>query len=608
MIFKLYNGNTSLYTKKRDSGMSERFINSPMTKQQIVEKVRKMETKKDLLNLLNTIKKEELGENYHPFTLSLLNYYCNPNRTPKKRYKHFTIPKKSGGVRDIHAPVKGLKSMLTYLNVVFQAMYEPTEAAMGFVPGRSIADNASVHVGKYYVFNTDLKDFFPSIQQPRLWAVLQLKPFSLNKELASVIAGLCCMQDANGDGVLPQGSPCSPILTNIICRQLDRRLTGLAKRFNLKYTRYADDITFSSDYNVFQDDSEFMTEFKRIIADQHFIFNDKKTRLQKSNERQEVTGLVVNEKVNVVREYLRDIRNLLYIWKRYGYEQAYAKFFPRYVSSKAYRPKNQGMPSMESVIAGKLLYLSMVMGEDSSVYNKLLEAFDTLCPERKKVVDNNLTYEVSYRIDEFEPLFNTQVTFKRKEETDGMSGKSNTTALCTIDARQQHIAVNVRCDSTIDKYLANPDNETLAKIKKRFYISLCLRGEKKFWLITRARMTNEHKTAFKDEYKAKVNPEFSWQELADEEIESVDYLDFAELPEDDFIDSEPASTVAAAPQDGRKTNSVKYTYDEQKAEYKPLHNSVDLPPDSELDDILSAFVSSDFDLKTLDQWDKTKKN
>ena len=162
-----------------------------MTKQQIVEKVRKMETKNDLLKLLNTLKKEDLGDNYHPFTISLLNYYCNPNRNPKKRYKRFTIPKKSGGVREISAPVKGLKSMLTYLNVFFQAMYEPTEAAMGFVPGRSIADNASVHVGKYYVFNTDLKDFFPSIQQPRIWAVLQLKPFSLNKELASVIAGLC---------------------------------------------------------------------------------------------------------------------------------------------------------------------------------------------------------------------------------------------------------------------------------------------------------------------------------------------------------------------------------------------------------------------------------
>lgn len=594
-------GTCSLYTMKRDSGMSERFINSPMTKQQIVEKVRKMETKKDLLRLLNTIKKEDLGENYHPFTMSLLNYYCNPNRDPKKRYKHFTIPKKSGGVRDIHAPVKGLKSMLTYLNVVFQAMYEPTEGAMGFVPGRSIADNASVHVGKYYVFNTDLKDFFPSIQQPRVWAVLQLKPFSLNKELASVIAGLCCMQDANGDGVLPQGSPCSPILTNIICRQLDRRLTGLAKRFNLKYTRYADDITFSSDYNVFQDDSEFMTEFKRIIADQHFIFNDKKTRLQRSNERQEVTGLVVNEKVNVVREYVRDIRNLLYIWKRYGYEQAYAKFYPRYVSSKAYRPKNQGMPSMECVIEGKLLYLRMVMGEDSSVYNKLLGTFEELCPDRKKVVDNNLTYEVSYRIDEFESFFNTQVTFKYKENADGVSGKSKTTALCTIDDHQHQIAVNVRCDSTIDKYLANPDNETLAKIKKRFYISLCLRGEKKFWLITRARMTNDHKTSYKDEYRAKVNPDFSWQDLDEED-------DLVELTEKEFIDSEHTSASIATSQTPKERNSVIYTYDEQKAEYKPLNQSEDLPPDNELDEILSAFVSSDFDLKTLDEWDKTKKN
>lgn len=579
-----------------------------MTKQQIVEKVRKMETKNDLLKLLNTLKKEDLGDNYHPFTLSLLNYYCNPNRNPKKRYKRFTIPKKSGGVREISAPVKGLKCMLTYLNVVFQSMYEPTEAAMGFVAGRSIADNAAVHVGKYYVFNTDLKDFFPSIQQPRLWAVLQLKPFSLNKELASVIAGLCCMQNANGDGVLPQGSPCSPILTNIICRQLDRRLTGLAKRFNLKYTRYADDITFSSDYNVFQDDSEFMNEFKRIIADQHFIFNDKKTRLQRSNERQEVTGLVVNEKVNVVREYVRDIRNMLYIWKRYGYEQAYAKFFPRYVNSKAYRPKNEGMPSMEAVVSGKLLYLRMVMGQDSSVYNKLSEAFETLCPERKKVVDNNLTYEVSYRIDEFESLFNTQVTFKHKEKTDGMSGKSKNTAICSIDDCQHQIAVNVRCDSAIEKYLANPDNETLAKIKKRFYISLCLRGEKKFWLITRARMTNEHKTSYKNEYKAKVNPDLSRQDLADEGIKIEDCLDISDMPEDEFIDSELMSAKVVPPQEDRKRNPVKYTYDEQKAEYKPLNMSEDLPSDNELDEILSAFVSSNFDLKTLDEWDKTKKN
>lgn len=546
-----------LYTRKNGSDMSERFINPDMNRQQIVEQVREMETKSDLLRLLNALKKEDLGEDYHPFLPSLLNYYCNPNRDPKKRYKHFSIPKKSGGVRDISVPVKGLKSMLTYLNMVLQAMYEPSDAAMGFVPGSSIADNAAVHVGKYYVFNTDLKDFFPSIHQARIWKVLQLKPFSLNKELASVIAGLCCMLDANGNGVLPQGSPCSPILTNIVCRQLDRRLSGLAKRFNLRYTRYADDITFSSDYNVFQEESEFMTEFKRIIADQNFIFNDKKTRLQKRNQRQEVTGLVVNDKVNVVREYVRDIRNLLYIWKRYGYEQAYAKFFPRYVNSKAYRPKHQGMPSMENVIAGKLLYLRMVMGEDSPVYSKLVELFTALCPERKKVLENNITYEVSYRLDEFESLFNTKITFKRKENV-RVTGKSKTTATCMIEDCQQQIAVNVRCDSAIDKYLASPDDETLAKIKRRFFISLCLRGQKKFWLITIARMNNEHSGSFTGSYKAKtrVNVDEDYQVIA------YDDLDVESDPDKELMD---------------------------------------------IDSCLSAFVTSGFDFNTLEQWDKTKK-
>ena len=222
-----------------------------MTQQQIIEKVHGLKTKMDLLNLLNELKREDLGKDCHRFTLNQIYFYCNPNRNPKKRYKDFSIPKKSGGVRNISSPKGSLKLILTYLNVIFQAMYEPTDAAMGFVPGRSIADNAAAHIGKNYVFNTDLQDFFPSVHQARIWAILQKKPFSLNAELASVIAGLCCMQDPKGTldkkgkviGVLPQGSPCSPILTNIVCRNLDRKLLGLAKRFNLAYTRYADDLS-----------------------------------------------------------------------------------------------------------------------------------------------------------------------------------------------------------------------------------------------------------------------------------------------------------------------------------------------------------------------------
>ena len=430
--------------------MSGRFIIPFMTKQQIVEKVRRMETKKDLLKLLNAIKKDELGETYHPFKIRHLNYYCNPNRDPQKRYKHFTIPKKSGGVRDISAPARGLKCILTYLNIMFQAMYEPSSAAIGFVPGRSIADNAAAHIRKNYVFNTDLKDFFPSIHQARIWKVLQMKPFSLNKDLASTIAGLCCMRDNTGNGVLPQGSPCSPILTNIVCRQLDRRLSGLARRFNLCYTRYADDITFSSDYNVFQDDSEFMVEFKRIVADQHFTINDKKTRLQKRNQRQEVTGLVVNEKVNIAREYVRDVRNLLYIWERYGYEAACSRFFPRYVAAKAYRPKLKGMPQMEAVMAGKLLYIRMVMGSDSGSYCKLAERFGALASKGKEVLKTNLTYDFSYRLKDFEQIFDTQIEFSYKSSAYNV-GKSKTRGCCTINGKVHLISVNIRCDSTIDK-------------------------------------------------------------------------------------------------------------------------------------------------------------
>lgn len=523
-----------------------------MTKQQIVEKVREMETKKDLLNLLNTLKKEDLGEGYHPFTISLINYYCNPNRNSQKRYKHFNIPKKSGGFREISSPVKGLKCMLKYLNIVFQALYEPTSAAMGFVPGRSIADNASVHTNKNYVFNTDLKDFFPSIHQPRIWTVLQLKPFSINKDLASVIAGLCCMKGPDGNGILPQGSPCSPILTNIICYQLDRRLSGLAKRFNLNYTRYADDITFSGDYNIFQEESEFTKEFIRIIEDQHFVINQKKTRLQKRRERQEVTGLVVNEKVNIAKEYSRDLRNLLYIWQKYGYEQAYAKFFVRYLDTNAYKSRKGGMPKMESVVSGRLLYLRMVLGADSSLYQKLSEAFTQLCPEQGKIPENNITYRASYKLNEFESLFNTNITFKNKSSI-YVSGKSKTKAICTINGIEHQISVNIRCDSIVDAYLSNPEDDTLSWIKERLYISLCQRGDKEFLLITRWKMNNEHPSEYRDEFKVKAN------------IENL----------------QKGSAVVI----NKKLRTV-----------------------MSVDEFLSAFVGSNFDLKTLEEWDKTEKN
>lgn len=221
-----------------------------MDKQTLIEKAHALETRLDLLKLLNEVKADLLGSSAYPFTMKKLLVLCNPkNEGDKKqeRYRTFSIPKKSGGQRTISAPSGNLKWMQLCLNEIFKALYTASPYAMGFAEGRSIVDNARIHTNQNYVFNIDLKDFFPSIDQARVWKRLQLAPFNFNAKVASVIAGLCCkktiryheelpFEDAF---VLPQGAPTSPLLTNAICDTLDRRLHGLAKRFGLHYSRYA---------------------------------------------------------------------------------------------------------------------------------------------------------------------------------------------------------------------------------------------------------------------------------------------------------------------------------------------------------------------------------
>lgn len=396
-----------------------------MNKEQIVENAKKMECKEDLLALLNQLKRDEMVEkskeqSFHPFTMRHLNFYCNPNNT-FRRYTQFQIPKKSGGVRLITAPRnRSFMLILRYLNQIFKAMYTPSPNAMGFAEGRSVVTNANIHTGMNYVFNIDLKDFFPSIEQPRIWKRLQLKPFSFPVPVANVMAGLCSMKETReaGDGtkkdyyVLPQGAPTSPIITNMVCDNLDRRLAGLAKRFNLNYSRYADDITFSSMHNVYSAGGDFRKELERIIQGQGFQINDKKTRLQKRGSRQEVTGIIVSSKLNVLQRYTREIRNLLYIWDRYGYSVAFKTFFPRYKNDKGHLKK--GIPDLMKVLEGKLLYLKMVKGEEDSVYNRLHDKFIGLISSTKypeKTTEHNITYVETVPLLDFEKRNSTEVIF-----------------------------------------------------------------------------------------------------------------------------------------------------------------------------------------------------
>ncbi|WP_312365583.1 reverse transcriptase domain-containing protein, partial [Sphingobacterium sp.] len=150
-----------------------------------IEEIRRafeqLQTRDDFLDLLNKVKPLVFGEGCAFFEIKQITWYINP-RINKNRYQSFKIPKKSGGHRKIHAPVKGLKNIQKVLNVILQCVFIPNQFATGFVKNKSIVDNAFFHVGNNYVYNLDLKDFFTSIDQARVWKCLQLAPFNLNRD------------------------------------------------------------------------------------------------------------------------------------------------------------------------------------------------------------------------------------------------------------------------------------------------------------------------------------------------------------------------------------------------------------------------------------------
>lgn len=336
-----------------------------------------MQTKTDLLLLLNKALFCIYGNDTKPIDYKHLNYYAYSSLNKnKKRYVSFQIPKKKKGeFRTIDAPCPGLKTIQQCLNILFQEIYTPHTTAMGFVRDRSVVDGAMVHLKQKFVYNIDLKDFFPSITAGRLYNRLQSKPFSLNQELASIITDLCCYTNAEGKNVLPQGAPTSPTITNIICERLDRKLSKLANAYNLKYSRYADDITFSGMVNVFAEDGKFCQSLKHIIEEEeNFKINTTKTRLLHRGNRQEVTGITVNEKPNVSRKYVKQLRTLIHNWEVLGYHEAQQKFLEIYKPTK----NVNGEHHIENIISGKLDYLKMVKGESDTTYKKLRERFETL--------------------------------------------------------------------------------------------------------------------------------------------------------------------------------------------------------------------------------------
>jgi RNA-directed DNA polymerase len=223
-------------------------------------------------------------------------------RFPKGNYRAFMMRKKSGGERTIFAPRVFLKTIQRY---ILRSILETRPLPLyvnGFVSGRSIVSNGKTHRAAPYLLNVDIKDFFDSINEA---TVRQLfLDFGFRDHVAKSLAGLCTYQDS-----LPQGAPTSPYLANLAFAPVDEEILQLCEKDDLKYSRYADDLTFSGHKKISR---KFLTPLEFVLRRHGFKINPRKTRFAGPGQARYVTGLVVNQKVHPSRELRRKLRAMFH--------------------------------------------------------------------------------------------------------------------------------------------------------------------------------------------------------------------------------------------------------------------------------------------------------
>lgn len=246
-------------------------------------------------------------------------------------YVNFKLAKKTGGYRLISAPMPDLKKTQHWILYNILSLIAPHEAAHGFYKEHNIVTNARPHIGAYAIVNLDLKDFFPSITYKRVKGVFRTLGYS--ESVATVFALLSTAPDVEQvslDGQnyfvalterhLPQGAPTSPALTNILCRRLDKRIVKAAEEFGFTYTRYADDLTVSCDKDSSENISRMISRVRSIVAHEGLTVNEEKTRVLRKSRQQEVTGVVVNEKLSIDKKTLKRFRATLFQIEKDGLE------------------------------------------------------------------------------------------------------------------------------------------------------------------------------------------------------------------------------------------------------------------------------------------------
>ncbi|MCT4584449.1 MAG: reverse transcriptase family protein [Peptostreptococcaceae bacterium] len=275
---------------------------------------------KDLANFLDIEYKTLRFLTYHRDVLNIDNY---------NRYK---IAKKKGGFRQIAAPKTKLKKAQRKILDDILVKIPVSKSANGFLKNTSVLTGANTHFTKtQLLINMDIKDFFPTINFKRVLGMF--KSFGYSPYISSLLAILCTYCERTemkikdeikyirtSNRILPQGAPSSPMITNIICNNLDRRLEGLSKKYEFNYSRYADDLSFSLNNKLDENNSlilEFYKYINKVINEEGFEVNVNKTRFLRQNNSQSITGIIINnEELGVSKKWLKILRATIYNTKK----------------------------------------------------------------------------------------------------------------------------------------------------------------------------------------------------------------------------------------------------------------------------------------------------
>ena len=272
-------------------------------------------------------------------------------------YHPHTIKKKNGGERQLYSPYCVLKRCQSIILRDILMKLPVSKYATAYKPKVSIVDNANPHIGKKYLLKMDITDFFDSISFEQVYcAAFNTRYFP--KHIGVILTNLCCRNDS-----LPQGAPTSPAISNIVMKNFDNNVGKWCEERGISYTRYCDDLTFSSDKPLYH----LYVKVKKMLYNMNFEVNENKTRFVTSASRQSVTGITVNQKLTVSREYKRELRQKIYYVLKFGVKSSLAYETNGFLGDDV----NAAATHMLNVLIGKINYLlSVEKGEGNNYFKK----------------------------------------------------------------------------------------------------------------------------------------------------------------------------------------------------------------------------------------------